>query len=106
MEALEMVGRQTVTSVHFLFPMCLCQQYLSSLLRYKVLDRRRALRDATAVVVVSSIWHRKLLYQFISHALSSTPILRLFANLDPVGVGYYGPETWKSGSVVQNVTTS
>jgi len=41
MEALEMVGRQTVTSVHFLFPMCLCQQYLSSLLRYKVLDRRR-----------------------------------------------------------------
>jgi hypothetical protein len=101
MEALEMVGRQTVTSVHFLFPMCLCQQYLSSLLRYKVLDRRRALRDATAVVVVSSIWHRKLLYHFISHALSSTSIFQLF-----VDVGYYGPETWKSGSVIRNVTTS
>src|SRR5271163_3339954 len=40
-------------------------------------DRRRALRDATAVAVVSSIWYRKLLYHFISHALSSTSILRL-----------------------------
>ena len=40
-------------------------------------DRRRALRDATAVAVVSSTWHRKLPYHFISHSLSSTSILLL-----------------------------
>lgn len=40
-------------------------------------DRGRALRDTTAVAVVSSNWHRKLLYHFISHALSSTSILSL-----------------------------
>ena len=40
-------------------------------------DRGRALRDTTAVAVVSSNWHWKLLYHFISHALSSTSILSL-----------------------------
>jgi DUF1365 family protein len=37
-------------------------------------DRRAALRDAAAIAAVFSIWHRKLLYYSISHALSESPV--------------------------------